>query len=130
MDLFPKDKVEFILKDRDTESALIKKRIHLSGLLIILFVTILLSRIFSLTVLENDHYTTKSKENRQKILPIAPIRGLIYSRDGVVLAENKPTYSLEVIPEKISDIDLLIEELRGIIHIGEEDIERFKKLSG
>ena len=67
MDLFPKDKVEFILKDLDTESALIKKRIHLSGLLIILFVTILLSRIFSLTVLENDHYTTKSKENRQKI---------------------------------------------------------------
>ena len=130
MDLFSKDKVEFILKDRDTESALIKKRVYLSGLLILLFITILLFRIFSLTVLENDHYTTKSKENRQKILPIAPIRGLIYSRDGVVLAENKPTYSLEVIPEKISDIDLLIEELRGIIHIGKEDIERFKKLSG
>ena len=130
MDLFYKDKVEFILKDRDTESALIKKRVYLSGLLILLFITILLFRIFSLTVLENDHYTTKAKENRQKILPIAPIRGLIYSHDGVVLAENKPTYSLEVIPEKISDIDLLIEELRGIIHIGKEDVERFKKLSG
>ena len=130
MDLFSKDKVEFILKDRDTESALIKKRVYLSGLLILLFITILLFRIFSLTVLENDHYTTKAKENRQKILPIAPIRGLIYSHDGVVLAENKPTYSLEVIPEKISDIDLLIEELRGIIHIGKEDVERFKKLSG
>ena len=71
MDLFSKDKVEFILKDRDTESALIKKRVYLSGLLILLFITILLFRIFSLTVLENDHYTTKAKENRQKILPIA-----------------------------------------------------------
>ena len=91
MDLFSKDKVEFILKDRDTESALIKKRVYLSGLLILLFITILLFRIFSLTVLENDHYKTKAKENRQKILPIAPIRGLIYSHDGVVLAENKPT---------------------------------------
>ena len=67
MDLFSKDKVEFILKDRDTESALIKKRVYLSGLLILLFITILLSRIFSLTVVENDHYTTNSKENRQKI---------------------------------------------------------------
>ena len=111
MDLFPKDRVEFILKDRDSESALIKRRIYLAGLFISLFITLLLSRVFFLTVIENDHYTTKAKENRQKILPIAPIRGLIYSNDGTILAENKPTYSLQVIPEKIPDLDHLIREL-------------------
>ena len=130
MDLFSKDRVEFILKDRDTESALIKRRVYLAGLLISIFIILLLSRVFFLTVLENDHYTTKAKENRQKILPIAPIRGLIYSHDGVILAENKPTYNLEVIPEKIPDVDQLIGQLREIIHIGDEDVERFKKLSG
>ena len=130
MDLFPKDQVEFILKDRDSESALIKRRVYLAGLFILLFITLLLSRVFFLTVLQNDHYTTKAKENRQKILPIAPIRGLIYSDSGVILAENKPTYSLQVIPEKIPDIDQLIRELRKIIHIGDEDVEQFKKLSG
>jgi len=130
MDLFPKDQVEFILKDRDSESALIKRRVYLSGLFILLFITLLLSRVFFLTVLQNDHYTTKAKDNRQKILPIAPIRGLIYSDSGVILAENKPTYSLQVIPEKIPDIDQLIRELRKIIHIGDEDVEQFKKLSG
>ena len=130
MDLFPKDRVEFILKDRDSESALIKRRIYLAGLFISLFITLLLSRVFFLTVIENDHYTTKAKENRQKILPIAPIRGLIYSNDGTILAENKPTYSLQVIPEKIPDLDHLIRELRKIIHIGDKDIEHFKKLSG
>jgi len=130
MDLFPKDQVEFILKDRDSESALIKRRVYLSGLFILLFITLLLSRVFFLTVLQNDHYTTKAKDNRQKILPIAPIRGLIYSDRGVILAENKPTYSLQVIPEKIPDIDQLIRELRKIIHIGDEDVEQFKKLSG
>ena len=130
MDLFPKDRVEFILKDRDSESAIIKRRVYLAGLFILVFIILLLSRVFFLTVLQNDHYTTKAKENRQKILPIAPIRGLIYSYDGVILAENKPTYSLEVIPEKISDIDQLIGQLREIIHIDDRDIKRFKKLSG
>ena len=116
MDLFSKDQVEFILKDRDSESALIKRRVYLSGFFICLFIALLLSRIFFLTVVQNDHYTTKAKENRQKILPIAPIRGLIYSYDGVILAENKPTYSLEVIPEKISDIDQLINH-EAFIHV-------------
>ncbi len=94
MDLFTKDRVELILKDRDGESSLIKKRVHLVGLIILVLIIILLARIFFLTVIENVHYTTLSKTNRQKILPIAPIRGLIYSSDGIILAENKPTYSL------------------------------------
>ena len=115
MDLFTKDRVEFILKDRDGESALIKKRVYLVGLIILVLIIILLARIFFLTVIQNVHYTTLSKTNRQKILPIAPIRGLIYSSDGVILAENKPTYSLEVVPEKIPDIDQLISKLREII---------------
>ena len=130
MGLFSKDQVEFILKDRDSESAIIKRRVYLAGLFILLFITLLISRVFFLTVIQNDHYTTKAKENRQKILPIAPIRGLIYSNDGTILAENKPTYSLQVIPEKIPDIDQLIQDLRKIIHIGDKDIEQFKKLSG
>ena len=54
--------------------------------------------------MQHEHYTTLSKSNRVKITPIAPIRGLIYSRDGVILAENKPTFSLGVIPEQIDDV--------------------------
>ena len=127
MDLFTKDQVEFILKDRDGESALIKKRVYLVGLIILVLIIILLTRIFFLTVIQNVHYTTLSKTNRQKILPIAPIRGLIYSSDGVILAEYKPTYSLEVIPEKIPDTDQLISKLREIIHIDDIDVERFKR---
>jgi len=68
-----------------------------------------------------------SKSNRVKITPIPPIRGLIYSRDGVVLAENKPTFSLEVIPEQIDDVDKLIDQLKEIISVEDSDIKRFKK---
>ena len=100
MDLFSKDQVEFILKDRDSESAIIKRRVYLAGLFILLFITLLISRVFFLTVIQNDHYTTKAKENRQKILPIAPIRGLIYSNDGTILAEINPRIVFKLYQKK------------------------------
>ena len=126
MSFFPKDRVEFILKDRDKESSIIKKRIYIAAFIIIVLFIGLISRLFFLAVIQNEHYTTLSKTNRQKILPIAPIRGMIYSREGIILAENKPMYSLQVIPEKITDVDQLIIDLREIIHIDDKDIERFK----
>ncbi|MFL2556097.1 MAG: penicillin-binding protein 2 [Gammaproteobacteria bacterium] len=129
MRFFFRDQVEVILKDRDKESSIIKKRIFIVGSIIALLIGGLIFGLFSLAVVQNEHYTTLSKTNRQKILPIAPIRGLIYSNDGVVLAENKPTYSLQVIPEKIDDIDNLITRLREIVHIDDEDIKQFQHLS-
>jgi penicillin-binding protein 2 len=118
---------ETVLKDSEHESALINKRVYFSGAIIIFLVFVIVARVFYLTVLEHDHFTTLSKSNRVKITPIPPIRGLIYSRDGVVLAENKPMFSLEVIPEQIDDVDQLISELQKIINIEESDINRFKK---
>jgi len=129
MRFFFRDQVEVILKDRDKESSIIKKRIFIVGSIIALLIGGLIFGLFSLAVVQHEHYTTLSKTNRQKIVPIAPIRGLIYSNDGVILAENKPTYSLQVIPEKIDDIDNLITRLREIVHIDDEDIKKFQHLS-
>jgi penicillin-binding protein 2 len=118
---------ETVLKDSEHESTLITKRVYFSGAIILFLVVVIVARVFYLTVLEHEHFTTLSKSNRVKITPIPPIRGLIYSRDGVVLAENKPMFSLEVIPEQIDDVDQLISELKKIISIEESDIKRFKK---
>ena len=118
---------ETILKNSEHESGLIAKRVYISGLIILLLVLMIISRVFYLTVLEHEHFTTLSKSNRVKITPIPPIRGLIYSRDGILLAENKPTFSLEVIPEQIDDVDELIDQLKKIISIEDNDIKRFKK---
>ncbi len=118
---------EITLKDSELESGLIAKRVYFSGVVILFLVVVIILRIFYLTVIQHDHFTTLSQSNRIKVTPIPPIRGLIYSRDGVVLAENKPTFSLEVIPEQIDDIDKLIGQLKKVISIEEKDIERFKK---
>ncbi len=118
---------EFNLKDNEHESQLIATRVYVAGAMICLLVLMIIARIFYLTVLQHDHYTTLSTSNRVKIAPIPPIRGLIYSRDGVILAENKPSFSLEIIPEQIDDVDLLIKQLQQLIVIEQADIDRFKK---
>jgi penicillin-binding protein 2 len=118
---------EFNLKNQDHESSLVARRVYFSAVIILLLIIMIISRVFYLTVLQHEHYTTLSLSNRVKITPIPPIRGLIYSRDGVILAENKPTFSLEIIPEQIKDVDETIAQLKKIITIEDSDIERFKK---
>jgi len=86
---------------------------------------LIIARIFFLQVVMHDHFTTLSQHNRIKIRPIAPIRGLIFSRDGVLLANNRPSFRLEIIPEQVTDINHTIDELNGLIDIDETDIDRF-----
>ncbi|MEQ8427950.1 MAG: penicillin-binding protein 2 [Gammaproteobacteria bacterium] len=118
---------EFNLKDNEHESQLIAGRVYFAGVIILLLSLMIIGRVFYLTVIEHDHFTTLATSNRVKIAPIPPIRGLIYSRDGVVLAENKPSFSLEFVPEKVNNVDATIKELKEIIEINDDDIARFKK---
>ena len=62
------------------------------------------------------------------IIPIAPPRGVILDRNGVLLAENIPVYVLEIIPEHVKDMEQTLTELRELLpSITEDDIENFKR---
>ncbi|NIV77073.1 MAG: penicillin-binding protein 2, partial [Gammaproteobacteria bacterium] len=65
-------------------------------------------------------------DNRVNIQPLAPTRGLIYDRNGVELAQNTPTFTLEVVPEKVEDMDAVLRELSELVEISPEDLERFR----
>ena len=84
-------------------------------------------RVFFLQVVMHDHFTTLSQHNRVKIQPIAPIRGLIFSSDGVLIANNRPSFSLALVPEQVDDIDQTIEVLKKLIELDASDLERFRK---
>ena len=118
---------QFTLKNPNQEARLVHKRIYIAGALVLLLTIILLLRVFYLQVMQHDHFTTLSQHNRVKIEPIAPTRGLIFSSDGVLLADNRPSFSLEVIPELVEDIDKTIQELKQFVNIQENDIRRFKE---
>ncbi|MFM2400117.1 MAG: penicillin-binding protein 2, partial [Pseudomonadota bacterium] len=89
---------------------------------------LLLARFIWLQVWQHEKYEAMAQDNRISVLPIAPNRGLITDRNGVVLARNYSAYTLEVTPSKIKDIDALIEQLNPIVEITPRDRKRFKKL--
>jgi len=115
------------LKDHIRETQLFSNRVVLAGLVVVLLLITLIARMIFLQIYSHEHYTTLSQNNRVNIVPVAPTRGLIYDRKGKVLAENIPTFTLELIPEKIENLEEVIERLRTIVDLTEDDIRRFYK---
>jgi penicillin-binding protein 2 len=116
------------IKDYLHESQLFLGRAIASGSLVLLIMLILIGRLFYLQVENHDHYTTLSQDNRVKLEPLPPTRGLIYDRNGAILAQNLPAYSLEITPERTKNLDLTIQKLSEIIDINEDNINRFHLL--
>lgn len=117
------------IKDHLREEQAFLSRAIIAALLVIALLGALVMRLAQLQVVEHAHYTTLSKDNRVKLVPLPPTRGLIYDRNGILLALNRPAYSLELVPERVEgDIDATLERLGEYIEIGEDDLERFHKL--
>lgn len=116
------------LKDHFFEVRLLTSRaialLALCGVLLL----ILISRLIYLQVVSHEHYTTLSEDNRVKLQAVAPNRGLIYDRNGILLAGNLPSYKLEITPELVDDIHSTLAALEEIIHIRDIDRTRFDKL--
>ncbi|MEX2523520.1 MAG: penicillin-binding protein 2 [Gammaproteobacteria bacterium] len=120
----------FTLGDPEQEHRLLRWRIVLAGLLMLAIFLAIMVRIFHLQVLQHDHFTTLSQSNRVKIVPIPPTRGLIFSSDGVLLADNRSSFSLELTPEHIEDLDGTIDRLREFVEIDAASINRFRNRLG
>lgn len=84
-----------------------------------------LSRVVDLQVWRQSHYATLSNDNRVRVQPLAPSRGLVYTRDGVLIAENRPSFDLVVVPEQVDDYDTLFRELGAVVALDRELIARF-----
>ncbi|MCK5887539.1 MAG: penicillin-binding protein 2, partial [Alcanivorax sp.] len=115
------------LKDHHHEQRIFSVRLVVAVLLVLLLTLILISRMVWLQVIQHSRYTTLSDNNRVQTLAVSPPRGLITDRDGVILAENRPDFSLELIIEQAGDLDQLIGELGKLIELDTGDLERFQK---
>ncbi|SDX41195.1 penicillin-binding protein 2 [Allochromatium warmingii] len=120
--------LESSLEDRQREQRLVRTRALVSGAFVLLGVGAILMRLFHLQLERHDHFTVLSTENRVKIQPVPPNRGLIFDAKGIVLAENHPSFSLAIMIEKVDDLNATIAELRHLIPIEESDLARFERL--
>lgn len=88
----------------------------------------LAARLVKLQVIDHETYSTRSNDNRVKVLPVAPSRGLIYDRNGVLLADNQPAFRMQVVPEQVEDMDRMLADLQQVVALSEDDLRRFRQL--
>ncbi|PSJ44841.1 penicillin-binding protein 2 [Zobellella endophytica] len=113
------------MRDHGAESSLYWRRALVAFLGILLLMGILFVNLYHLQINEHQDYQTRSNDNRIKVVPIAPTRGLIYDRNGILLAENRPIYSLEITPEQAQDLEATVDGLIALLGLDPELKERF-----
>lgn len=117
----------YSIKDRDHEQRQYTARVVGLFLIALVGFTILLGRLVQLQVWEHQAYQVKSDRNRIQLQAIAPQRGLIFDRNGVVLAENRPVYALNLVDERVEDFAALMSELSHLVEVTAEDVEDYQK---
>lgn len=116
------------LKNYERERHNFHLRLAIAAIVALLGFGVLLTRFVYLQVVQHDYYQTKAEDNRISIVPIAPNRGLIVDRNGVVLADNDSGYTLEIAPDKTPDLEGTIDRLSKLVSITPRDRSRFKRL--
>ncbi|TPG64003.1 peptidoglycan DD-transpeptidase MrdA [Ewingella americana] len=114
-------------RDYTAESALFVRRALVAFIGILLLSGILAFNLYNLQIVRFQDYQTRSNDNRIKLVPIAPSRGIIYDRNGTPLALNRTIYQLELMPEKVDNLQATLQGLKPIVDLTPEDIDNFQK---
>lgn len=104
-----------------------RQRARIAQLCLGLLTVLLLGRLLYLQVYQHQKYQTLSTKNQIRLVPIAPKRGLIYDRHGQLLAENLPTFSLDIIPEKVPNLANTLQAIQTLIPLSPADLQGFHK---
>lgn len=116
------------LKNYQRESHFFRVRLAVAATFVLLCFGLLIARLFYLQVTRYEHYHTLAESNRISLVPIVPNRGLIFDRNGVVLAHNFFVYTLEITPAKVENVDDTIDQLSELVEISALDRKRFRKI--
>ncbi|RLA17855.1 MAG: penicillin-binding protein 2, partial [Gammaproteobacteria bacterium] len=116
-----------VIKDSFSENRIFLSRTVILFVLMLVLIGGLIVRLIYLQVAGHSRYHGMATNNRIKVTSVPPTRGIIYDRQGRILAENLPSYSLEIIPDQVSDMDDTLLRLQLALSISEEKIQAFKK---
>ena len=115
------------LKDHNIDARIVQRRLALAAVLVVALVGALVARMYYLQVTQYEYHSTLSENNRVHVQPIPPTRGRIYDRNGVVLAENRPSYSLTITRDRVEDLPATFELLRSLLALNDEDLAQAER---
>lgn len=90
-------------------------------------ISLLVGRMYYLQVVESPRYKMLADDNRISMRLIAPSRGLIVDRAGIVVANNDQNFRALIVSEQTHDIDRTLGVLSGIIQLSPSEIERIRR---
>lgn len=114
------------VKDAARESRLFRARLLQAGVLLLAALLALAARYAWLQLSRHEEFATRSESNRIKLRPVAPARGLVYDRNGVLLADNRPAFRIELVPERVPDLEATLAGLARLIDLDADELQRFR----
>ena len=114
-------------KDTRGEGEMFRRRAFAGFALILLGLSALVGRYVFLQVMHHDEFALRSINNSVKPRALPPARGLIYDRNGVLLADNVPAFRLEVRPDQVQGMNETLAELGKVVPLDADDIDAFRK---
>lgn len=115
------------LKDHEKDGRLIRKRAVVGAVVVMLLTSVLVARMYYLQVVQFEHHTTLAENNRIHVQPIPPNRGLIYDRNGVIIADNRPSFSLTLTRERAGDWPQVLDVIVEVLELGADQRALFER---
>jgi len=115
------------LKDHEKDARLVRNRVVVGAAAIFLLILVLIARLYYLQVIQYEYHSTLSENNRVHVQPIPPTRGLIFDRNGVVVADNRPSFSLSMTRERAGDWEQVLDVIVEVLELTPEDRTLFEK---
>jgi len=112
------------LKDHWREQRLFLSRVISAAVIVVALTALLIWRLVHLQVVDYQRFSDMSQGNQIQIQSLAPTRGLIFDRAGIILADNVPTWQLVVVPEQIENLEQVLGELEneGLLDPADRDV--------
>jgi penicillin-binding protein 2 len=118
-----------VLRNHRNEHLLFVGRLGFAVVVMALLVATLVWRYFDLQIRRHGDFVTLAERNRIHVRAIPPPRGLIFDRNGVLLADNRPGFTLSIVIERAGNLDALISALDDLLDLGDSEIRRFRELA-
>ncbi|MEN9429227.1 MAG: penicillin-binding protein 2 [Pseudomonadota bacterium] len=114
------------LKDSQEEADIFHRRAIFAGVIVFFAFCTLVIRYGYLQIIQYETYKTQAESNRVKLQAIAPPRGYIYDRNGILLADNRPVFTAIMNLQEVTHIDDTLRRITPILQLSNEDIDRIK----
>ncbi|AYF88570.1 penicillin-binding protein 2 [Pseudomonas sp. JS3066] len=115
------------LKDHERDARLVRQRVVVGAVAVVLLTCVLIARLYYLQVIQYEYHSTLSENNRVHVQPIPPTRGLIFDRNGVIIADNRPSFSLSVTRERAADWEKTLDVIVEVLQLTPDDRALFEK---